>query len=206
MKIGAKKTKLPVKKSINLATVSAEKINWKIAIPAMILIFVAVTLFSKFAVIDRFMAVSEAQARVNAVQRKIDEGYEKIAGFGNITEIYAHYTYSDMTTDELSRVDRVEIIDLLSRIVLKKAIISSWTVSGNTLTVSASADRLQYINEIRDELLSDSGVEYCEINVASTRQNNGYGYETERVTAQITVHLLNSVRDEDDFLGKEASR
>ena len=183
-----------------------EKINWKVAIPAMILIFLAVGAFSKFAVVDRFLAVSAAQARVNAVQRKIDEGYEKIAGFGNITEIYAHYTYGDMTPDELSRVDRVEVIDLLSRIVMPKAEISSWTVSGNTLTVSASAEKLQFINEIRDELMDDEGVEYCEINVASTRQNSYYyiDRDAERVTAQITVRLLQYTRNEEEFLGGDS--
>ncbi|MBQ7603972.1 MAG: hypothetical protein IJU75_03370, partial [Clostridia bacterium] len=132
-------------------------------------------------------------------QRQIDEGYEKIAGFGNITDIYAHYTYSEMTVDELNRVDRVEVIDLLNRIVMSHITIGSYSASGNTLTVAVSADTLQEINSIRNSLLEEQSVEYCAINNAVTVKTEGT--DAERVNAQITIRLVNVARDDAEFLG-----
>jgi len=183
-------THLPDKKTINLALVGKKGIDLRIAIPAIILIIAAAVLISKFAVIDRFAKVTAAEREVAAIQKQIDDGYEQIAGYGELAELYAHYTYSDMTEEELNRADRVVAYDMLIRLVLPKATINSWSIKDNTMTVSLSGNTLQEINLIAQQLMEESNVDYCTVTAAATDYQRFD--KTEYVNAQITVYLLST--------------
>ncbi len=96
-KAGGKRGKLPVKRSINLAMTDEKPVNLKVGIPAFILILVAAFAFGKFAVADRLLEVSRAEAEVAALRSELNAAYDRLNSFGELTEIYAHYTYSGMT-------------------------------------------------------------------------------------------------------------
>lgn len=90
----------------------------KLAVPGIVLILLAALLFSKFAVADRLAAVTEAARETEVVKAQLDAGYQKIEEFGDMTEEYAHVTYSGMTAEELGRADRIEVLDLMQRVIL----------------------------------------------------------------------------------------
>jgi len=182
-----KKIRLPDKRSINLAEAGIKRIDLRIAIPAIILIIVAAALFSKFAVIDRLVAVSKAEAEVAELQRRVNDGYARMASFADINDLYAHYTYSYMTEEELERTDRVQIIDMLNRVVLPTAPIDSWSVTGNKMTVMMSGNTLEEINKIMQALMLEDIVDYCTINTATTKDKND---KSDNVSAQITIYLI----------------
>ena len=115
-KSGGKRGKLPTKRSINLALTDEKPVNLKIGIPALILILLAAFAFGKFAVADRLVAVSRAEGQVSALQSELNMAYDKLNSFGELTELYAHYTYSGMTQDEVSRADRGSAIALIRRL------------------------------------------------------------------------------------------
>ena len=91
-KAGGKRGKLPVKRSINLAMTDEKPVNLKVGIPAFILILVAAFAFGKFAVADRLLEVSRAEAEVAALRSELNAAYDRLNSFGELTEIYAHYT------------------------------------------------------------------------------------------------------------------
>lgn len=198
----AKKTKvprsrLPVKRSINLAQVDVKRINWWVAVPMILLILAAAAAFGKFAVADRFAAVSEARAEVKELRAQLDAGYAAIDTYGDLNERYAHYTYSGMTREELERVDRVSVMDLLRRGVLSSMWLDSWSVSGNVLTLSVSGKTLQEINLMMQKLLAEDMVDYCTV---STAQSSGESSaETEEdsdiVNAVVIVYLKNATEE-----------
>ncbi|MBR4474560.1 MAG: hypothetical protein IKS55_13085 [Oscillospiraceae bacterium] len=184
-----KRGNLPVKRSINLAATEEKAVNFKVGIPAIILIILAAFAFGKFAVADRLVAVSRAEAQAAALQTELNAAYDKLNSFGELTEIYAHYTYSGMTKDEISRADRGSAIELLRRIVLPSGQVSSWTLSGNVLTVNIYCDDLRVVNRTVQNIEADDHVNFCTVNTAATTDRNNYGYTDGGVTARITIYL-----------------
>ena len=193
MNVQPKKIRLPSKKSINLAAVSDRKFSGKLFIPGIIIIAIAAVLFAKFGVIDRFVALSKAQSEVDSIQRQIDEVYERIAGVGYLVELYAHYTYSDMTPEELSLVDRNSIIKVMDRVLNASLEIDSWTIKENILEVNVVGDTLDEINVAAQNLLEEPSVEFCFVNHAATDDRNSMWDEkndTDMVFAQIQVRFI----------------
>ncbi len=199
---GAKgRVKLPVKNSINLAGAGEKPLNLKLAIPGIILILLAAVALSKFGVIDRYAALSRAQGVVSSLNAEIRANYEKIDRYSELEEKYAHYTYTGMTAEELSRVDRTETVKMIERVVLPAARLSGWSINGNQLALTVTAQTLQEINVIAQRLESEEIVDYCQVTTAAT-ETHYYNDLTEEedpiygVTAQVTAFL--SVPAEED--------
>ena len=111
------KGKLPTKRSINLVLVNENKINPLTAILGILLIILLAGVFSKFLVIDRMNAMSQAQGRVTSLQRDLDNAMDALDNIGDIGETYAHYTLEGMTAAELNQVDRVLVLALVDSIL-----------------------------------------------------------------------------------------
>lgn len=111
------KGKLPTKRSINLVLVDENKINPFTAILGVLLIVVLAGVFSKFLVIDRLNAMSQAQGRVTRLQQDLDSAMDALDNIGDIGETYAHYTLEGMTAAELNQVDRVLVLALVDSIL-----------------------------------------------------------------------------------------
>jgi hypothetical protein len=182
----------PTKRSINLANLGEKPLRLGIAIPAIILILVAAAAFSKFLVIDRMNEVSAAQHEVQVLQAKVDAGYEELGGMDELTNLYAHYTYSGFTNEELTRADRVKVTDLIRRMVIPWAEISSWSATGNQLNVELRAESLQQINLIAQQLQTDELVNFCTVNTANTNDNtrgNKDAADYSYVQGRIVIYL-----------------
>ncbi len=185
-KAGGKRGKLPVKRSINLAMTDEKPVNLKVGIPAFILILVAAFAFGKFAVADRLLEVSRAEAEVAALRSELNAAYDRLNSFGELTEIYAHYTYSGMTQEEISRADRASAIALIRRVILPRGQVSNWTLSGNVLTLNFVCDDLRVVNRT---VQADPHVNFCTVNTAATNDNYNNIYADGGVNARIMVYL-----------------
>ena len=188
-KAGGKRGKLPVKRSINLAMTDEKPVNLKVGIPAFILILVAAFAFGKFAVADRLLEVSRAEAEVAALRSELNAAYDRFYSFGALTEIYAHYTYSGMTEEEASRADRASAIALIRRVILPRGQVSNWTLSGNVLTLNFVCDDLRVVNRTVQDIESDQHVNFCTVNTAATNDNYNNIYADGGVNARIMVYL-----------------
>lgn len=187
-----KKVRLPSKRTINLASVNETNINLKIMIPAIIIVAAIAIGFAKFFVIDFYVKEAKAKKEVSDIQSQINDGYDRIAEFGDLVDLYAHYTYADMTEEELALVDRSQIISVMDRVLAAKLIIDQWTIRGNNLQVFVYGKTLQEINEISHSLYDDPSVEFCEVKTASTDINEMIRDERlkDLVYAQITVSFV----------------
>ena len=186
-----KRRQMPVKRSINLAVIDEKKMRFGLAIPAILLILVAAAAFSKFLVLDRMAEVSAAQAEVSRLQAKIDQGYDELAGFDDLADLYAHYTYSGFTPEELNRSDRVAVLRLIRSVVLPRAEVSSWSLTSNTLTINLNAETLQEINLLVQQLEAEDMVDFCTVNTANTKENQRRVQTTDLgiVKARVLVYL-----------------
>ena len=185
---GRRRGQMPTKRVINLATQGEKPLNLLIAIPAILLILAAAVAFSKFLVIDRMAEVSAAQSVVSQLQKRLDDGYEELADLDDLTTLYAHYTYSGFTSEELNRTDRVEALQLIRDMLIPYAEISNWTLNGNNLTVNLSAGTLQDVNLIVQQLERQDLVNFCTVNTANasdtTRDNS-----PDNVKARVSIYL-----------------
>ncbi len=188
---------LPSKKSLNLATVGKKQQSLGISIPLLILIVLLVAAIAKFAVIDRLNALAKENNEVTQLRQQIAEGYAKMNSYGELTKEYAHYTFSDMTEEELSRADRIADVDMISRVVIPAADVSAWDLKGNELTLTLTSDTLQEINLIAQKIEEEEIVDFCTVTTAATRDTQYYRYDENdsRVTARIVVYLNEMERE-----------
>ena len=199
----AKKTKvsgrLPTKRSINLATVNEKRINWLAALPLILLIIAGAVAFGKYAVADRFAVVSELRSEVDSLRAEVEADKAEIESYGKLNELYAHYTYSGMSKEEMARVDRVTVMELLRTGMTGSVDIGSWAVHQNAITVSVEGPTLQAINDLSQRFLRDDRVDFC--TVMDAKMSNGselteFVQEGETVEATLVIYL-NDVEEAD---------
>ena len=169
----SKRSKLPVKRTINLAAVAEEKPNVPLAVLGLVLILLGAAAISKFAVMDRINAMQAAENEVITLQRQLDELYELVAQYDELEEDYAHYSYSGMTEYELTLTDRAEIINMIQRVLRPEDSAGSWSVSGNSMTIDVSGSSLQQINELARRMEADEIVDFCTVTNAVMTESDG---------------------------------
>ena len=162
--------RLPVKKSINMAVVGQKKTKISTAILAVILIIVAAAAIGKFLVMDRLAEVDREQKKVRDLRTQLSEANAKLDSFGELKEKYAHYTFADMTSEELKRVERSDVVELIERVVLPAAELRSWTVKKNELTLNVTLDTLQDTNMLAQVLSEDAMVDFATVKNAVTNE------------------------------------
>ncbi len=182
---------MPVKRSINFIGVGEKRIQVGLAVPAIILILLAAAALSKFAVVDRLIAVSKAEQGVSRLRIELNDAYKTLESYGELADEYAHYTISAMTREELTRVDRSQVVELIQRVILPTTTSGTWTLTGNQLSLSITGKTLQEINLLVQSLNEEELVDFCTVRTAATDDeyyDNLDEYST--VTAQLSVYLV----------------
>ena len=185
--------KIPTKTEINLAVIGEKHINPLVAMPAILLIILLAALFGKFLVVDRLAAVAEAEREVSQLQTQLDAGYKELTDFAELSDLYAHYTFSGMTQEEQTRVARGEVLSLIQRVVLPQAGIDSLSVTDNEMTLNMTGSTLQEINLLVQKLEADPLVNFCTVTTAESSEYNNHLdiYNADGVvTARVVAYLV----------------
>ena len=234
---GKYRGRLPAKNSINLVLNNDKKLDWRKALPAILLIVALAVAFGKYLVLDRLNAVDKAAARVVELQTQLDDIQDKIGDIGEIEDTYAHYTIDGMTQAELGLVDRVEILKLVRKVQIANASMSTsefsarlsaagdamrqaqtttpqwsdigayvknsiadlmglnrqsstesttWSVTGNVLTVNVSGLSLQTLNDVARMLEQQPIVDSCVLTTANKTSRTDV---ENRVSGRYIVYL-----------------
>ncbi len=182
------RVKLPDKRTINLATVGVTRINPLQALPGILIVLVLAAAFSKFAVVDRLTVMYAAEAGAVQAEQQLKAAYKKLDSFGELESEYAHYTYTGMTDEELSLANRADVISLVERVVLPSDLTISWSLTGNKLSLTVTAETLQDINLLVQEIENDPLVSYCTVVSAK--------HDEEKETNTATVLTMSETEDE----------
>ena len=185
--------KIPTKTEINLAVIGEKHINPLVAMPAILLIILLAALFGKFLVADRLAEVAAAQREVSNLQARLDAGYNELTDFAELSDLYAHYTFSGMTQEEQTRVARGEVLSLIQRVVLPQAGIDSLSVTDNEMTLNMTGSTLQEINLLVQKLEADPLVNFCTVTTAESSEYNNHLdiYNADGVvTARVVAYLV----------------
>lgn len=157
--------RMPVKRSINLVLIDEKKIKPMKALPAVLLVIVLAAAFSKFMVMDRLMAMSNASGKVTSIQSSLTQATEALKQYEGVEDTYAHMTYKDMTAEELGRVDRVKVLEMVSE-YLSDSSARTWSLSGNMLVVDVSGKTLENLNQLARRIEQSPIVDTCVITTA----------------------------------------
>ena len=205
-KTGKKKIirgKMPQKRSINLAPVGVERIDPKLALAGSLIVLLLAAMFSKFLVADRLSAMYRESAQVAALRTQLSQEYDKVASFGSIADEYAHYTYSGMTEEELSLVDRADVIRMIKEGTENNREVESWSLRGNVVTLTVSGRDLQEINQLARRLEQFDLVNTCTVTAASKEEIQAQGSSgpedgSSVVRANIIVFLQSEDTDKEE--------
>lgn len=185
------------KKQINLALAGQKKKHYFVAIPAIGAIVAAAGFFGKVAVADRLVEMSVQQSLASDLQKQVDDVTDYIAGFGDLQQTYAHYTYQGLSVDELSYINRPKVLKLMKEVIFPKVTVSSWSLSGNQLTLPVTGENLSDINALVQQLEDEKLVDYCNVMTAVTDGKQETERAADKVTGQIVVYLADSTEDEE---------
>ena len=185
------------KKQINLALAGQKKKHYFVAIPAIGAIVAAAGFLGKVAVADRLVEMSVQQSLASDLQKQVDDVTDYIAGFGDLQQTYAHYTYQGLSVEELSYINRPKVLKLMKEVIFPKVTVSSWSLSGNQLTLPVTGENLSDINALVQQLEDEKLVDYCNVMTAVTDGNQETERAADKVTGQIVVYLADSIEDEE---------
>ena len=194
---------MPQKRSINLAPVGVERIDPKLALAGSLIVLLLAAMFSKFLVADRLAAMNRESAQVAALRTQLSQEYDKVASFGSIADEYAHYTYSGMTEEELSLVDRADVIRMIKEGTENNREVESWSLRGNVVTLTVSGRDLQEINQLARRLEQFDLVNTCTVTAASKEEIQAQGSSgpedgSSVVRANIIVFLQSEETDKEE--------
>lgn len=189
--------RLPTKRYINLAVIGEKKVNYMKLLPAVIIGLVLVVVFAKFAVIDPLNEASAEEEKVSVLQHNVTIANAKIDSFGELIEKYAHYTYSGMTEEELNRADRLAAMEMIDRVVIPKAIVGSWQISGNVLSMSVACETLEEVNLLAQEIRKEPTVEFVNVTTAQSDENPKQEDDL-LVIARMNIYLTNPPEEEEE--------
>ncbi len=182
------KGKIPTKREINLAGVGETKLDLKTAVAAIILIIAGATIFSIFGVAGRFAKLASAQSAAAQAEQELTAAYEILAGYNLTQDEYAHYTFENMTPEELAQVEREDVLRLLDDRVLGKCEVEYWSVSENILELRIVGITLEQVNRIIQDINQDELVSYSTLTSAVKEDKTEEG-SISTVTANIEVIL-----------------
>ena len=195
----------PTKDKINFATIGVTPMKMEVMVPGVILIILFAFLISKFFVVDRLVAFNQLSSEVNSLQMRLDEANATIESYKDVEEKYAHYTYSDMTQEELALQNRMDVVGLINKYILDRAQVGSWSVTGNEVSIPITGVTFQEIGQIVAQIEEDDMVDHCEVIAASTN-DDGVVYNsltsditalqgTAGATGQVTIYLKDATSE-----------
>lgn len=183
-----RKKKFPVKTTVNLLRRKRTESSLVKTVLAVLVFAVVLTVFAKFAVIDRLAAASRAMREAEELEQTVMELQLKNADYDDVLREYQHYYFSaaernDEGGGNQSYVNCMDVLALLDEELLNKAGIQTVNLSGNVLTVNLTKINLEQASEIAKSLSKNELVD--EVMVSSANRQD----EAEGTTVYLNIIL-----------------
>ena len=180
-----KKLNYPSKTTLNLVMKEIAPDYVPKLFAAVVIFCVALTAFTKFAVLDRFEADREMQSQLRAAQTELRNLRAQNAEYEMLRAEYAKYFAIDLTSVVVA--DVTDILDIMETELMPAAIVNSATFSGTTLSVVLSGIDLDGASGILASLYETNVVSSVQLYAANT---------TEAVETAVTMTITLKTREE----------
>lgn len=190
MEIGKKKNVYPSKKSINLYYQESASTKFSTLVLDIVFVVVVVAALLKVFLFDVIADKNDALAKVEKLQRSLDQQTAAIAEYDDVAEEYARYSYQ-ILVDDMNQQDRLQILTMLENTVFTKGGISNISITDNIISLSFVNLNLDECAQLIKDIQSYEMVETVEI---SNQQGNADGtYE-----GNVKIVLVHEEKAESD--------
>ncbi|HPD89678.1 MAG TPA: hypothetical protein PLU75_09470 [Oscillospiraceae bacterium] len=172
MKVILKPAKFPTKQNVNLVMREEQTVTPVTFVLMLALILVATFAIAKFAVIDQYARLNEAERAYNQVYDQRLAMDNEIADYSDVLSEYRKYSMSWLGEDEYITTDRLDVLSLIEKKMKSVGTVHSAAVIGNNLVVSMGGMNLKQISDLISSLAQEPIVQSVAVNVASTTEEN----------------------------------
>ncbi len=186
-----------LKTTINFVGIEEKETNWLLAIPGIVVIVIGAMMIAKFGVTDRYAKLSAARAEANALQKQVEEGMAEISSAGDLTDQFYHYTWTDMTEEEIMQQSRVKIANLITFINGQGLTVNAYALNGLQLTVTVRGTSLDQISQVLAQVRNEEIVESCSVSMAQMNEDRETASVGVDAQLNIFIHTLASKAEKD---------
>lgn len=183
----------PTKRTLNLAVRERRYPNPKKWIPGVLVVIILAAIFGKFAVVDRYAKLNEAEMELSEKKAAVEATRAQYADYDEVRERYNMYSYEGFDRTIASRLD---VMDLLKRDVFPVCEVHSLSVSGRIISLSVTDLNLRQISQLIATLEAEPMVSRVTVYTASDDREATMG------AASLSVELKDATEVEKE--GSEA--
>lgn len=189
----SKKKVEPSKRTLNLAIRERRYPDPKKWIPGVLVVILLAALFAKFAVVDRYAKLDEAEKELSDKKATLEDTRAQYADYDEVRERYNMYSYEGF---DRTIANRLDVMDLLKRDVFPVCEVQSLSVSGKTISLSVTDLNLSQISQLIATLEGEPMVSRVTVFTASDDKEATMG------SASLSVELMDATEVEKE--GSEA--
>ena len=189
----SKKKVEPSKRTLNLAIRERRYPDPKKWIPGVLVVILLAALFAKFAVVDRYAKLNEAESELAGKKAALEDTRAQYADYNEVRERYNMYSYEGF---DRTIANRLDVMDLLKRDVFPVCEVRSLSVSGKTISLSVTDLNLSQISQLIATLEGEPMVSSVTVFTASDDREATMG------SASLSVELMDATEVEKE--GSEA--
>lgn len=173
------KKQLPVKTTVNLLCIDRTNSSVVKTVLAVLVFAVVLTVFAKFAVIDRLAASGAALRKAEELEQAVLTLQLNNRDYDDVLREYQHYYFSTSDREDGdgrhdNYVNCQDVLELLDTELLNKAGIQMVNLSGNVLTVNLTRINLERASVIARSLTENEMVDEVMVSAAN-RQDASEG-------------------------------
>ena len=146
-----KEIKIPSKTSMNLYQVETKGNSVPGFVIGLVIVAIVAFLIAQFGVISRLNKLNALEAEVAVVRNKLDAYENEMKEYPKTKENYLRYSDA-YARGAVVYVDRISIIELLESACADLGSVSSFSISGNSVTVKAYTKTLEDFDLIKNRL------------------------------------------------------
>lgn len=188
-------SKYPTKKSINLMYREHDTQDRIFTIVLFGIFMIFLYFFSRYGVAAQLARADAAEANYTRMEEELNKMKEANAQYADVRADYSHYGNGYLNSDELSRQDRVTMLNVIDERVHAAGGIQSIQIQNNIAVITVGVTDSQRIPDI---ILSLEGSEYVNYVTAQTAATDDDDYQLSAegtpvaplfVTAQLTIYF-----------------
>lgn len=177
--------KYPRKTSINLAMKESHKREYGKAILAAIVLTVFIGVFTKFGVVDRLVAASEAEYGAATVKSQYMSVQAANKDYDEVLEKYEDYNLKRSLVS--GKTDLQDILELIEQELMTRSMVETFSSSEGIITVKISGVTLNDISAIFKSLTNSPLVAHVQVYTASTSDQETDALTTATMTISLAV-------------------
>ena len=138
-------------------------INAKKFIPVLIIVLVVLAVLAYFGIVTPLMKKNAEMNKLAAKQDELSTLQATLMQYSDLEDQYGRYSYGWMNEQEVNTVDRMEILDIISKKIMTKASVEDYSISGNVLTLNIRGLALDQVSKLCTELEENELVETASV-------------------------------------------